>query len=61
MLSIHIHSCLIPHIQPCALDFYKSKEDKKLLLDAALKTLDGNCITKVRMYICVHVFCIVCV
>ena len=50
-LPFVVYSCL--HIQLCALDFYKSKEEKKSLLDAALTTLLCMCI-------CVHVHICVC-
>ena len=56
-LSFVVYSCL--HIQPCALDFYKSKEEK-LLLDAALTTLDGNCCACVYVNMCIYVYVCVC-
>ncbi|XP_065919999.1 spermatogenesis-defective protein 39 homolog [Dysidea avara] len=37
--------------KPCALDYYKSKEEKKELLQAVINTLDSNCIMKVILYI----------
>ena len=37
--------------QSCCLSWYKSIEDKKLLLDQAINTLDGNCIMAVILFI----------
>ena len=56
-LSFVVYSCL--HIQPSALDFYKSKEEK-LLLDVALTTLDGNCCACVYVNMCISVYVCVC-
>ena len=38
-------------MQPCCLEWYKQMDEKTALLDAAIATWDGNCITKVLLFI----------
>ena len=38
-------------VQPCCLEWYKQMDEKTALLDAAIATWDGNCITKVLLFI----------
>ena len=37
--------------QPCCLEWYKQMDEKRALLDAAIATCDGNCITTILLFI----------
>ena len=39
------------HMQPCCLEWYKQMDEKRALLDAAIATCDGNCITTILLFI----------
>jgi len=41
----------ISHMQPCCLEWYKQMDEKRALLDAAIATCDGNCITTILLFI----------
>lgn len=38
-------------MQPCCLEWYKQMDEKRALLDAAIATCDGNCITTILLFI----------